>query len=431
MVRAANAEVQIDFGEVLAGVATYWRVMTGRVHTNYPRYDSNSSTVELEVLDRSPNPWQYSVTSPVYDVFGATPTYWTAHAIIKDLFSTHYGFTDPADYSLAAGGDWTLLGPCQFSQQAVALAAAQCLQPNGYRVFFDYNGDLSSALLVPAGLPAAWAVAGTIPAENIASIDGPEDTEPSATRVRVVGGETDHDLISIGDHEVLGTTRFMIVRNGLGHLTDSVTGTGDAYYVVHVGATVWETWFKSQSDDDFRDGCSDLYPIRYVAGDDTAATWTVAPHVDHVDPTSDVRHGGMERHVVNVDCTVAIGCLNIDCEYDVRAHPVAYGRQKPYCQAWSDPLIAIWGETAQEISAPLAQHWNRAKIIADQEMTIAGLSVVTAAITLKRIDLQIEPGDVWTIENPNGADFDLWIRSVSHGAGQRNAQTTIDGYVVR
>ncbi|HUW96726.1 MAG TPA: hypothetical protein VMW58_13165 [Anaerolineae bacterium] len=431
-VRAANATVQIEMGERLAGVATYWRVMTGEIHTNSPRYGSATGLVELEVLDRAKNPFQHIITSPLYGPEGATPTLWTAHEVIIDLFERFYGFTWPGDFNLDVLGNWDLLGGAQFSQEAVAVAAAMCLQPSGYRLWFDYEGRVTSGRLIPVGLPATWAeVPFTLPATSIASIDGPVDTEPTSTRVRVIGGTHPEEMVSIADHSVLGTTHFIFKFDGNNYTI--YEANGDVYYAFEVGERFHlHLWFQGAEEVDWRDLCSEVGPIRYNIGDDTAAFWLHLPEVIHTDPASDFYHAGMKRHVVEVSLHVQSipPPAEIDCEIDVLGHRVEVIHPLVYVQEWSDALIAIWGDNSMSVENPLIQLWDQGALIAEQEMTIATLSHHPVTVTLKRLDLRIEPGDVQPIENPHGADFKMWVRVVSHGAAVGDARTSIEGYVI-
>ncbi len=425
-VRAANGTITIEMGEVLAGVPTYWPVMTGQVFSNQPRYDSAEGSVELEILDRALNPWQYSVTPPLYDATAGTPIYWTAHEIIIDVFERFCGFSNPADFNLDPAGDWTLLGAIQFSQESVGQIALDCLQPNGYRVWFDYDGRLTSGLVIPAGLPGAWAVAGTILAAEIASIDGPNDAEPAATRVRVTGGPAVADMVDIGEMEVLGTTHIRM-DNSVPTYYDA---NGDVYSSDMIGPQWYSVWFQGPEETTYRSFCSGIGPIRYLSGDDTAATWTTAPHIVYTDPASDDYHAGMKRHVVNVNWHMNPADGPVDCEVDVMGHRYDIIRPTIYSQEWNDTLIAAWGEKSRSIENPLIYDWTVGALVAGQEMTIASLSARPASVILGRIDLRWEAGDVVNITNPRGATFKLWIVRMSHSAQVSGATTRLEGYVI-
>lgn len=428
-VKTANAEVQIDMGEVLAGVPTYARVMTGRILSCLPRYDVGTGGVELEVVDRVTNPWQYRVTSPYYDLTGATPAFWTAHQIIQDLFERYYNFTWPGDFNLDVAGDWTLLGPAQFTDESVAVMANKLLQPKGYRFFFDYDGDASSAALIPAGPAAGWPILGTVLAHNVERVTGPQDVQPDATRIRILGGGTDHDMVAIGDHSVLATGNYDVGFGGSTRGDRSNIGGSDVYYWVKVTNQWYELWLQAAQKEIWRAYVSHVGPIRYQIGDDTVATWAIAPHVHHVG-ASDSYHGGMDRHVANVGLQMALAVAEVVCEMDVLGHKFEVCRPQVFVQRWDDTLIATWGEIPRDIENPLVQHWNQAVVVGDQELVLAQLSGRPVTVDLKRLDLRIESGDVWTIENPHGTDFPMWVRTVNHGAGGSNASTSFEGYVL-
>jgi len=423
-VRAQNAQVQVDFGETIAGTAYYWRVFTGGIYSCTPTYEVPASEVTLECLDRGRDLWQYIITSPMYEPTGVTPTYWTAHQIIRDLFERFAGLSWPGDFNLDPVGDWTVLGAVQFQQEPLTPAAAKCLQPSGYRLFFDYDGDVSSALLIPAGAPGGWATAGTILDNNIdLPLDGPIDQEPVATRVRVTGGDCDHDLIVIGDHALVGTSRFAVnLPAGEEHC-----GGGDCYYRVPVSAAHWHLWLQGPVGEVYRGLCSEVTNLRFGMG--SLANFVIAPRVIHVDPASDQMHLGMGRHVVEVEMEAKPGTW-IDCEFDVEGHKFETYRPRIYCQDWDDTLITRWGELRGNVDCPTALNWVHANTIAHQEMTIAALSGKVAIVNLKRLDLRVEPGDVWTIENPQAASFKVWVRAVHHAMVPNRGKTKLEGYVI-
>jgi hypothetical protein len=289
--------------------------------------------------------------------------------------------------------------------------AALCLQPSGYRVYFDYNGDLASAPLLQDMDTATWVVDGTVIARNIAfPIEGPTWTRPKATRTRVGGGNVNHDMMNISGHSVLGTSRY---HRKLVTFLEEIGG-GDCYYYAFQGGVGHHMWFQGAVDDLWREHCSTIGDIRYAVGD--VGSWDVVPFVDLSDPASDEYHIGMDRHVVQVTLYGPLLPVNeVDAEFDVHSHKLETVRPKVWAQAWDDALISIWGEIRQEVQSPLAQLWDVANDIATREQVIGTLSAIPVGVKLGRLDLRWEAGDYLTIENDRGSDFNMWVESVSYG----------------
>lgn len=447
----ANAEVQIDMGEIIAGVPTYWRVFTGEIARAKPVYGAPTGQVQLECLDRARNYWQYRVTSPMYSPLGATPTYWTAHEIIYDLFSRYAGFAFPADFSLDPAGDWTVLGAVQFLDQPLCLAAMQVVQPQGYRVYFDYWGRLASALLVPIGEPWTWAVAGTLLEGQIkAPMDGPEYQQPAATRILVSGGQYWGTMVSIGEDTVMATSRFAHDYYGwFGHDPYwTVRGGGDAYYTGPFAGFGWgslEYYLQGPTGKHFKDLGSHVGAYRYDAacGPTGAAAFLVLPVVDRdsiLPPAawSDYYNWAADRHCIRVVMQPDwLGILRdfppyhaVDVEFDIWGHPIENIYPRIYAQDWRDALTTVWGDILGTVEAPVAQKWDQASLVAEQEMAIASISGMPMSVTLNRLDLRPETGDVWTVENPRAADRKFWVKAVRYAAEPKGAATCLEGYAI-
>jgi len=429
--KANNAQVQIDLGEVIGGVQYFWRVFTGGINACEPGWGIPVAQVTLECLDGGQNWWQQEITSYFYEAgLGSTPLYYTAHEIIKDLFEAYAGLDPFTDFTLDPLSDWPVLGDVQFEQEPLAIAAAKLLQPKGYRLFFDYDGLVSSALLLPAGLPATWAVAGTIAEEDIAILDGPKHVEPLATRVRVTGGTSQEAMVNVADHSVLGTTRYAYDHPG----GNKIYGGSDCYYLVEVNAYRIQMWIQGDVKALWREHCSHLAELRFSKSslaDFAIAPVGVVPFVNEVLADSDEYHGGMDRHVACVELdTGDKPWLWIDLEMDVWGHPYQIISPQVYAQDWDNALIASWGEKGASVEAPIAQDWNDAWRVADLEMTIASLSEFPSTVTLKRFDLRIEVGDVWLVENSRGANFKLWVKQINYGASPKGGITKLTGYRV-
>ena len=433
-VRARNAEVRIDMGEVLAGVATHWRVMTGTIVKCIPSYDSPVRTVHLYVIDLA-DLWVGSYTSPAYALRGTTPTNWTAFEVLADLLDRFGGRAYPADFDLDPASDWELPNTLQFEQMSVLDMCAHVLQPKGYRVWFDYWGRLASGLLVPAGAPAAWPVAMTIPRANVDRIDGPSSEVPTHSRVRVIGADSDHAFGRITDDTLWATGSFTgEFTYGFG--TSNVATGGDVLdiTITPVLFPPDHTWtidlgIGGPQGEEFRGGGSVISEIRMTTGNVT--DFLTAPHIpigsESYNAVSERQNATVrfQMHRVAGD-----PLLPIAFEFDVAGHQSEYVEQPVYAQDWDDALIGRYGHLKGEVEAPAAWNWNDADTIAEQEMTIGTLSENQARVLLNRFDLRPEAGDVVTVEDPGGGAFKLWIRQVQHGARPSSGNTQLVGYVI-
>ncbi len=435
-VHTVNAEVRIELGEVLDGVPTYWRVLTGQIVSNRPLYGTPVQTVELEVIDRAVNPWQRQYTSPNYPyVWAATPVGWTAHEIIRDLFERFAGFTWPGDFNLDPASDWLLPHNAQFLQMSLCASASAAIQPKGYRLYFDYYGRVASALLVPTGAPGTWAVALTIPEENIGSpgIDGPIDREPMSTRIQVIGGTADYDMAAISSEDIWATVRVSAELAAGPRGASLMVLDGDVREYVWTpnppaGPATLQVWVEGSKGRDYRVGASEVIEARFAFGD--ATMFAVAPAL--VAGTEEYRVL-IERQWARIDMQFNLYGLpypNLDFEFDVGGHHAELLRPQVYTQAWNDALIAIWGESARSVGAPCVFNWLDGELVASQEQTIGSLSRTEARVPLGRLDLRPEPGDVLTIENPRIANLQLWVVRVSHACSHLQSKTRLEGYVI-
>jgi len=435
-VRARNAEVRIEMGEILAGLPTYWRVMTGTIVECKPTYGRPVRTVVLFVTDLA-DLWTNAQTSPAYQIRGATPLYWTAFEVLADLLEKFGGFAWPDDFALDALSDWDIMKTLQFDQMSVAQMAAYVMQPKGYRVWFDYLGRLASGLLLPAGLPGAWPIAMVVPRANVRSVDGPSSQDPTSTRIRVIGGEADHPFSRITDDSVWASGSFgaqfrYVVFSG----ASAITTGGDVLNcdITEVWAPPNLTWTISLGiggpiGERFRAGASVVSEIRMTTG--TIGDFLTAPYVlggsDLYNDTSD-----RQNATVRFQMRRALGdpLLTIAFDFDVAGHATEYVYPRVYVQHWNDALIDRFGQLKGEVEGPAVWNWNDGFTVATQEMTIATLSENRSRVLLERLDLRIEAGDVVTIEDPGGGAFALWVREVQHGVTPSRGSTQLSGYVV-
>jgi len=421
-VQPRNAEVQIDLGETEAGVLTYHRVMTGEIHAAMPNYAGTVAMLDLEVLDRGLNVWQHPITSPEYVIAGATPVYYTAHEIIEDLFTRFAGFT-AADFDLDPASDWQLDRSIQFEQEAIAMAAAKVLQAAGYRMWFNYMGQVTSSLLIPTGAPATWAVAGTILEENVAQIDGPSAQPPTATRIQAVGGRYPWPMWNIGEATLWATCRW--AWSGGSNPAD----WNGAIRLVETGGTRGQVtlhiWGPEDEGRFYRTPCSYLVITYEIGG---PGSFVIPPAIV---PASEYYHDEWQRQLLDIYFQQTIG-QDVMMQVEVWGYPCVQVNNQVFVQNWSEALEARWGERRMVIDSPLIYTWTQGQTVTQQEMTIAELSVFQATVALKRHDLRIEPGDVWTVENSKGGNIKLWVKTVTHAvavqAGQ--ARTQIEGYVI-
>jgi len=433
-VMPANAQVRIDLGEVLNGVETFWRVFTGEVASCRPRYGVPVQTVELECLDRAINPWQHEVTTPNYGISGVTPVGWTAHLIIRDLFERFLGFVWPGDFALDPASDWTLENDLQLQQSAICDAAEAVLAPVGYRLYFDYWGRAASGLLVPAGAPAAWPLNLTVPAENVANdgIDGPTVEPPEATRVQVVGGLADHDLAQIGQDSIWATVRVHVLAYKAAPMQWGLQSvSGDAFSWTLGLPIPWSTFnisVNGRREDQYRVGASAVSEIRFVQGN--VGLFSTPPYVVFGSESYDPIDERQEAQVRMVFLEPVGTPTHLEFEFDVSGHQGKPVRPQVYAQAWDDALIGRWDEKRARVDAPACFNWNRAHLVAGQEMTVASLSESQSGIPLCRLDLRIEPGDVVDVENPGGATVRVWVREVFHSCAPDRSETHFEGYVI-
>jgi hypothetical protein len=417
-VQPANAEVRIDFGEILGGVPTYWRVFTGEIHAAMPDYRTETGMIDLECLDRGINVWQHTIASPEYYSAGATPAYYTCHQIVEDLFTRFAGFA-PADFNLDPLSDWQLDRAAQFEQEPIASAAGKCLQATGYRMWFDYYGRVTSGLLIPTGAPATWAVAGTILEENIAQIDGPSAQPPTATRVQAVGGGYPWPMWNIGEPTIWATARW-----GWGGGPDPGDWSGDIRSTT-MGAVGGQVTLHIWGDPGniYRSGGSYL-DITYEVGG--AGCFTVLPGIV---PGTEIYDWALGRQVLDIYFQQT-DLMPARIQMDLWGYPMAIVNHQVFVQHWNELLRARWGERRLTIDNPLIYTWTQGDNVTDQEMTVAELSQYPASVMLSRPDLRIEPGDVWTVENPRGGAFTLWVERVIHAANDRTGETRLEGYVI-
>ena len=417
----ANAEVQIDMGELIDGVATYWRVMTGEIHTADPNYNSDAPTIDLEVLDRGRNPWQYVMTSPLFYDAGTTPVYVTCHDIVRGLFEEFAELVAPGDFNLDPASDWQLDRAVQFEQEALAPAACKCLQAVGYRMWFDYQGRVTSARLIPAGAPGTWAVDGVILDDNVERIDGPSASKPNATRVRIVGGKYPWPMWNIGEPALWASATYR--HDDTGAIPPAVGG-GDCYWAEQ-GINDRSWWYHIQGPIGKSYRMNESYlEVEYEAGG--AADFVTVPRVQ---PGGEAYNFGWDRQTILIRFYQTVG-TNVDMTLNVFGYPLTLVNHQVFSQAWDEGMRAQWGETSHVIDNPLIYTWNQGEEVSEQEMTISVLSLLQASVALKRLDLRVEAGDVWTVENPKGADFTLWVRRVSHGVAPERGETFIEGYVI-
>ena len=421
-VQPCNAEVQVDLGEVEGGVAVYNRVMTGEIHAALPNYAGTVAMLDLEVLDRGMNVWQHPITSREYVIAGATPVYYTAHEIIEDLF-THFAGFGPADFALDPASDWQLDRSVQFEQEGLAVAASKVLQAAGYRMWFDYLGRVTSGLLIPTGLPAAWAVAGTILAENIAQIDGPSAQPPTATRVQAVGGGYPWPMWNIGEATLWASCRWAWSGD-----SNPADWNGDIRLVEAFGLPGQVTlhiWGPEGEGRFYRPDCSYLVITYDIGG---PGSFVTAPAIVAATEYYDTALG---RQLLDIYFRQTIG-QDVMMQVDIWGYPCVQVNHQVFVQNWNETLEARWGERRLTVDSPLIYTWTQGQTVTRQEMTIAELSPFQATVSLKRQDLRIEAGDVWTVENPKGGDVKLWVRNVTHAvavqAGQ--ARTQLEGYVI-
>ncbi|HUU89593.1 MAG TPA: hypothetical protein VM238_00125 [Phycisphaerae bacterium] len=433
-VRARNAQVRIEMGEILAGVPTYWRVMTGTIVECKPSHGRPLRTVVLFVTDLA-DLWTNVQTSPAYQIREATPVYWTAFQVLADLLEKFGGFTWPDDFALDALSDWDIVKTLQFEQMSVAQMAAYVMQPKGYRVWFDYEGRLASGLLVPAGLPGTWPIAMMVPRANVRSVDGPSSEDPTSTRIRVIGGEADHPFSRITDDSVWASGLF-IGRFLYGRVATVISTGGDVLDLTQTLAFAPPNSTSTISlaiggpiGEQFRAGASVVSEIRMTTG--TIGDFLTAPYVlggsESYNDTSDRQNATVRFQVHR-----AMGDppLDIGFDFDVAGHATEYVYPRVYVQHWNDALIDRFGQLKGEVEGPAVWNWNDAHLVAVQEMAIATLSENRARVLLERLDLRIEAGDVVTIEDPGGGAFKLWVREVQHGVTPSRGSTQLSGYVV-
>jgi len=252
---------------------------------------------------------------------------------------------------------------------------------------------------------------------------------PDATRIHVVGGKLDYDTAALGEDSVWAT----VVVDAL--LADELARRalrsvdGDTYdYNWNKDTMTLQVFVHGPEEEEYRVGASEVSEIRFIYGDISmfASEPGVVGGTESYDAT-------MQRQQARVDMvfnTYGPPYPQLKFEFNVSGHRTEIVRPPVYCQAWDDALISIWGERKRSVEAPACFKWAAGAFIAGQEMTIGRLSARRAGVPLARLDVRSEPGDVFPIENPGGANFKLWVMSVRHGCGPGQAKTRLEGYVV-
>lgn len=409
-----NGTVTIEFGELLPSGETFWTVWTGGIVTRTPRQDATARGFSLAVGPRGNDLEGMNVTTRQYGGEGVTPPTWQANDIVKDLFVGFGAFVDPDDFDLTAL-DFPISG-LQFEGESLWEAAAQCILPPGYRLWFAYDGRLRSGLLIPA----SWVPVGTVAAIAIAQAE-PTDGPPEACRIFVRGGPGAKTAVI---HE---EQKWAASRYAWDHPSDNkVLGGGDCigYWLPsYYSARYLMAGPKGQL---FRHSEIRNVVLGFCTGGlCPTGGFLTAPHVEEEWWNADE-----ERYecYVHWDCG-AYDNLWIDFSFEVWGHPYEWTRPEMGAQAWDDNLIAAWGERQRQIDASAATTYPLAHDVAARELIFAQKSLRQTDVSIKGLDLRIEAGDIWTIQRASG-DFDLWVQQLSHAVASDGGQTQLRGYLV-
>jgi len=148
-------------------------------------------------------------------------------------------------------------------------------------------------------------------------------------------------------------------------------------------------------------------------------------------PGSEYYDTALQRQLLDIYFRQTIG-QDVMMQIDIWGYPCVQVNHQVFVQNWNETLEARWGERRLTVDSPLIYTWTQGQTVTQQEMTIAELSPFQATVSLKRQDLRIEAGDVWTVENPKGGNVKFWVKTVTHAvavqAGQ--ARTQLEGYVI-
>ena len=409
----------VEMGEVLAGVPTYWTVYTGRVVSHSSPYDTTGSETSLRLGPRSRDLTSVQTTSGLYGADGMAPATWQANDIVEDLFTRHGGLA-PADFNLSALA--FPIGDVQFDNANLLEAAAQCLQPKGYRLWFDYDGRLTSGLLIPA----AFASVLTIPAGAVERV--PEITlqPPVANRIMVAGGPAETLRPEVGEGQEWAKSSY-----GWDHPGDhNQLGGGDCEE------------YKLECPE----GALNYYGARYrMVGPQgqhfrrsfiTNITFQSLNIWPAFNVTPDIDYEWWNDVEERQECFVMWESFRgpgedgmiIAFTFEVWGYPYQWVRPSIDVQTWDDDLIVAYGERKRTVQAPLAHDYDLAERVANDELILAQKSVLPGSATLRGCDLRIEPNDVVTITRPTGGAFDLWVHSLRLGCGPAGVETMLEGY---
>jgi len=270
--------------------------------------------------------------------------------------------------------------------------------------------------------------------------EGPHAQAPSATRIFVTGGPAPEKKVVIGDAEVYATTRvyLRLAQNaGVLSVLSSDLGGGDCVSVsLSLGIF----------------GTGPIHLILLMAGPRERVfrpyySYTSAPRVNGVDKMSvDGLQAGIDgpdsynATMLRYECAVSITLGDtigdneigsMDFDFDVLGYPEVYSYPPVDVQAWSDPLIAIHGEIPAKVTAKVAQSFDDACTVAENELIFVEKTTSPMDdVPLAGLDLRIEPGDVVTANRRGKPAVDLWVQGVTQSADGTRGSTVLTGYAV-
>ena len=419
LVLAGLAKYTIEVGDLdQYGVATYHDLFVGWVAEGGAHWDAASQTVTLQLGVRDRDVLNQQITSSQYgDPLAGVPVYWDVNDIITDLFVKYGGLADPADFDLGACV-FTLCG-YQAENQGLMTAGLDLLRPKNMRLWFDYDGHLTSGPLVPA----AWGSLLTIPSDVIDSIEGPVSRRPDATRVLVTGAPIPVVYAIIGEAILLGRGYYAYdhpsgnrVRDGLDAIRVSYPSDYSAMYVM--GGPQGQM---------FRYACCELRNIVFGVG----GLGDFAVSTPHIEPLTDLWNATTEQHEVTVHWDTGVNdALWIDFTFEVWGYPAALVTTPPDTQAWDDALITAFGDLKSSIQCKAAMTYPDVDAIAQTEKLFFQKSTLQADVTLRHVDLRMEPGDVVTVTRRDGGTYVLWIQSITFSMDPGSHQTQFSGFVL-